>query len=90
MATVQYLVSLPESFNFSQPQEWSKWIRCFERFRTATKLAAKDEAAQVNMLIYMIGDRANTLRSFKLSDADAKKYSEVKLNLKSILSETEM
>ena len=76
MATVQYPVSPPGSFNFSQPQEWPKWIRHFERFRTPAKLAAKDEEAQVNMLIYTMGDKADdTLRSFKLSDADAKKYS---------------
>ena len=79
MATVQYPVSPPGSFNFSQPQEWPKWIRRFERFRTAAELATKDEEAQVNMLIYTMGDEADDiLRSFKLSDADAKKYSEVK------------
>ena len=79
MATVQYTVSPPASFNFSQPQEWPKWIRHFERFRIAAELAAKDEEAQVNMLIYTMGDKAeDILRSFKLSEADAKKYSVVK------------
>ena len=44
-----------------------------------SELATKDEEAQVNMLIYTMGDEADDiLRSFKLSDADAKKYSEVK------------
>ena len=79
MVTVQYTVSPPASFNFSQPQEWPKWIRHFERFRTAAELTAKDEEAQVNMLIYTMGDKAeDILRSFKLSEADAKKYSVVK------------
>ena len=79
MATVQYPVSPPGSFNFSQPQEWPKWIRRFERFRIAAELAAKDEEAQVNMLIYTMGDEADDiLRSFKLSDTDVKKYSVVK------------
>lgn len=51
----------------------------FERLKTAAELATKDKAAQVNMLIYMMGDKADDiLRSFKLSDADSKKYSEVK------------
>ena len=79
MATVQYPVSLPGSFNFSQPQEWPKWIWHFERFRIAAELIVKDEEAQVNMLIYTMGDEADDiLRSFKLSDADTKKYSVVK------------
>ena len=77
--TVQYPVSPPESFNFSRPQEWPKWIRRFERFRSAAELEKKDEEAQVNMLIYTMGDEAeDILRSFKLSDEDAKKYSVVK------------
>ena len=64
--------------NFSQPQEWLKWICSFERIRTATELAAKDEKAQVNMLMYTMGVEADDiLRSFKLSNADAKKYSVV-------------
>ena len=79
MTTVQYPVSPSASFNFSQPQEWPKWIRRFERLRTAAQLVTKDEAAQVNMLIYTMGDEADdSLRSFKLTDADSKKYSEVK------------
>ena len=28
-------VSAPESFDFSKPQEWERWIRRFERFRIA-------------------------------------------------------
>ena len=62
--TVQYPVSPPESFNFSQPQEWPKWIRHLERFRIATELVAKDEEAQVNMLIYTMGDEADDILRF--------------------------
>ena len=79
MATVQYPVSPPGSFNFCQPQESPKWIRRFERFRIAAELVAKDKEAQVNMLIYTMGDEADDiLRSFKLSDTDVKIYSVVK------------
>ena len=74
-----YQVSPPERFNFTQPREWPKWIRRFERFRTATELATKDDEVQVNTLIYSMGDKADDiLRSFKLSNADKKKYSVVK------------
>ena len=45
----------------------------------AAEFVARDEEAQVNMLIYTMGDEADDiLRSFKLSDTDAKKYSVVK------------
>ena len=74
-----YQVSPPERFNFTQPREWPKWIRRFERFRTATELSSKGEEVQVNTLIYSMGDEADDiLRSFKLSDEDKKKYSVVK------------
>ena len=72
-------MSPPGSYNLSQPQEWLKWIRCFEKFRTVSELAAKDKEAQVNMLTYTMGDEADDiLRLIKLSKADAKKYSMVK------------
>ena len=74
-----YQVAPPESFTFSRPQEWPKWIRRFERFRSAAGLDQKEEAVQVNTLIYTIGDEADDiLRSFKLSEEDKKKYSVVK------------
>ena len=74
-----YQVSPPENFNFTNPQEWPKWIRRFERFRTATELSAKDEEVQVNTLIYSMGDDADDiLRSFGLSDEDKKKYNTVR------------
>ena len=74
-----YQVSLPEQFNFSCPEEWLKWARRFERFRKASGLDAKDEEAQINTLVYSMGDEADDiLRSFKLSVEDAKKCDTVK------------
>ena len=74
-----YHVQPPEPFTFSRPEEWPKWARRFERFRSASGLAEKDEVVQVNTLLYSMGDEADdVLRSFALSEADQKKYSEVK------------
>ena len=74
-----YQVAAPERFNFSHPEEWQKWIRRFERFRKASGLNAKDEEAQVNTLVYSMGDDADDiLRSFRLSEDDSKKYNVVK------------
>ena len=69
----------PEQFNFTNPEEWPKWARRFERFRKASGLAEKEEEAQVNTLVYSMGDEADDiLRSFRLSEEDDKKYSVVK------------
>ncbi len=60
-----YQVSPP----VTRPEEWEKWIKRFERFRKASGLDAKDDKAQVNTLIYTMGDEADdVLHSFKLSD----------------------
>ena len=64
MAT--YQVAPPEPFIFSRPEEWQKWVRHFERFRKASVLEDKTEVAQINTLIYSMGDQADDiLRSFR-------------------------
>ena len=74
-----YQVAPPEPFNFGSPQEWPKWARRFERFRTASGLSAKGEEVQVNTLIYSMGDEADDiLRSFQLSEEDKRVYNTVK------------
>ena len=78
-AMAMYQMSPPDRFNFAHPEEWSKWIRRFERFRVASGLDAKDDEAQVNTLVYSMGDDADDiLRSFQLSADDCKKYDIVK------------
>ena len=77
-STASYQVSPPKQFNFNHPEEWPKWARRFERFRKASGLTDKDEEAQVNTLIYTMGDDADDiLRSFRLSEADSKNYDSV-------------
>ena len=74
-----FQVAPPESFDFARPEQWEKWIRRFERFRIASGLSAQDDEAQVNTLIYAMGDEADDiLRSFGLSEANRKKYDAVK------------
>ena len=79
VATSTYQIFQPESFDFVNPEEWPKWLRRFERFRQASGLAEKSQEAQVNTLIYCMGDRADDiLRSFKLSEEDSKSYEVVR------------
>ena len=79
MATSSYHVSPPESFSFSRPEEWERWIRRFERFRQASGLSEKDEATQISTLIYSMGDEADDiLRSCTLTDEAWTRYTGVR------------
>ena len=74
-----FQVAPPESFNFACPEQWTKWIRRFERFRIASRLSAKDNETQVNALTYAMGDEEDDiLWSFNLSNDDSKRYDAVK------------
>ncbi|KAL7865994.1 hypothetical protein SRHO_G00112410 [Serrasalmus rhombeus] len=69
----------PESFDFSKPQEWDKWIRRFERFCLASNLNASSEENQVNTLIYCMGDEADDiLRGLTLTAAERGTYKGVR------------
>ena len=69
----------PEPFDFSKPNDWTRWIRRFERFRQASNLSASSEDNQVNTLIYCMGDEADdVLRGLKLSAADQHEYTKVR------------
>ena len=74
MATT-YPVAPPEPFNFKCPSEWTKWIRRFERFKSASGLDEKPQERQVNALLYIMGDKAeDVFQSFELSDDHKKDY----------------
>ena len=74
-----FQVATPEPFSFASPEEWPRWIRRFERFRQASGLASRGGEAQVNTLIYTMGDQADDiLHSFTLSEEDRTNYATVK------------
>ena len=68
-------------FNF-KPEAWERWIRRFERFRIASKVDKENAAAQVNTLIYSMGDEGDEaddiLASLKLTDEERASYTTVK------------
>ena len=73
-----YQAQPPEKFNF-KPEEWSRWIKRFERFRKVTGLNQKDGESQVNTLIYSMGEEAEDIvMSFGLTAEEAKQYNVVK------------
>jgi hypothetical protein len=74
-----FQVAPPEAFNFARPEQWAKWIRRFDRFRMASGLSTQADEAQVNTLIYAMGDEADDiLRYFAISEGDRKQYETVK------------
>ena len=74
--------SPPQPFDFATPEEWPRWIRCFEHFREAAGLIANAETSQISTLIYSMGDQAeDILRSFSLTEAQRGKYDIVKEKL---------
>ena len=65
----------PESFDFSKPQEWDKWIRRFERFRLASNLNVSSEETQINTLIYCMGAESDDiLRGISLTATEKSTY----------------
>ena len=71
-------LSVPASFNFSRPDDWTKWKKRFDQYRIASGLAEEDEIRQVSMLLYCMGDEADTvLTSTGISQDDRKKYERV-------------
>ena len=78
VSVANYQVPPPEKFSFKQ-EDWTRWIRCFKRFRKATGLDQKSGENQVNTLIYLMGEAADDIMvSFGLSADDAKQYKLVK------------
>ena len=54
-------LELPGQFNFSKPDEWPKWRKHFEQFRSASKLSAEADLQQVNTLLYCLGEEAESV-----------------------------
>ena len=51
----------PASFNFRTPDDWPRWLRLFEQFRTASGLSESSTARQVSMLLYSVGEEAEAV-----------------------------
>ncbi|XP_036329901.1 uncharacterized protein K02A2.6-like [Rhagoletis pomonella] len=78
ISTSSFTVRSPDAFTFSNPGEWPRWLRRFERFRIASKLDKSSEDEQINTLVYLMGDQAdNIFLSFTLSAQDKRLYAKV-------------
>ena len=78
VSVANYQVPPPDKFSF-KPEDWTRWIRRFERFRKATGLDQKSGDNQVHSLVYSMGEEADDIMvSFGLTADDAKQYELVK------------
>ena len=68
----------PANFDFSKPDQWSKWKRRFEQFASASGLDKEEDARRISTLLYCLGEEADdVLNSTNISAEDAKKYDKV-------------
>ena len=71
MATPNFRLEPPPSFDFRKPDEWPRWFRRFDQFRVASGLAADSEEKQVSTLLYCLGEEAEEVLA--VSDTKPKK-----------------
>ena len=84
-----YKVAAIKKLDFAKPEQWETRIRRFKRFRIASGLKSKTEEEQISTLIYSLGDKADLLQSFKMSDTDARSTTKFSSALKITLTRTE-
>ena len=65
----------PGQFDFSKPDEWPKWKKRFQQYRSASGLDAESEPRQVDTLLYCLGEEADSVPN--ISSANRKKYDRV-------------
>ena len=68
----------PEPFNFRNPDDWPRWKRRFEQFRSASGLSEDAAKKQVNTLLYCLGEQAEAvLASTNVTEAERQVYDTV-------------
>ena len=68
----------PSQFNFHNPEEWRKWKKRFEQYRSASKLDEEPATRQFSTLLYCLGEEAGAvLESTNATVDDKKNYGKV-------------
>ena len=72
----------PEPFQFKNPDDWPRWKRRFEQFRTASGLFKESAEQQVSTLLYCLGEEAeDVLISTNITEEERKTYESVRSHL---------
>ncbi|KAL6482216.1 hypothetical protein MHYP_G00102960 [Metynnis hypsauchen] len=68
----------PGKFDFSDANEWPRWLKRYERYRIATELDKKSDEFQVNAFMYAVGEEAgDILNVLPLTEEQKKSYKAV-------------
>ena len=68
----------PKSFNFSNPDDWPRWKKCFQQFREASGLSTESQTCQVSTLLYCLGEDADdVLVSTNITEEERKSFNTV-------------
>lgn len=77
-ANFRISIKPPKHFDTKQPTLWPRWLRTFEKYRTASGLNYCSEERQVSVLFQSFGEDAEDLLEIAhLSSEDRKSYSKV-------------
>ena len=62
----------PKKFDFTNPDDWPRWRRRSEQYRSASELSEESDVRQVRTLPYCLGDKAdNILTSTNIGTEDS-------------------
>ena len=53
-------IPLLEKLDSKKPEDWKRWIECFERYCVAASQDEKKDKVQINTLVYAMGRNAKT------------------------------
>lgn len=54
-------IETPGKFDFSNPAEWPKWKKRFERYVSISGLQGKSQDEKINVLMYIMGDKSEEI-----------------------------
>ena len=76
MAITSIQLKPHETFDFKQPDNWIRWTRRFEQFRTASGLDSDADTKQISTLLCCLGEEAeDVLASTNISSDHRKRFS---------------
>ncbi|KAL7881030.1 hypothetical protein SRHO_G00032840 [Serrasalmus rhombeus] len=68
----------PGKFDFTNPSDWPKWVKRFNRYRIASGLDKQSQEFQVNAFMYSAGEEAeDVLNVLPLTEEQKKSYDSV-------------
>lgn len=54
-------IPVPDQFNFEDPESWEVWSKRFERYITVGGLNNKTEAEKIDVLLYVMGQKSESI-----------------------------